>query len=147
MNEPQPILFRKKRLRVFRGRGKLYSWLRTHRAKIAVGLSSGEYTWAMLCAECSRHGVLGREGAPATRKAAWKAWQTLCRDLEAIGETPMEKKPPRTYPSRFPKDWKPEAFREGAPVRAAPSNPESYDWRRRLVQLRQTINERSGRKE
>jgi hypothetical protein len=107
MSDAQAILFRKKRLQAFRGRGKLYSWLRAHREKIAVGLAAGEYTWAMLCAECARHGVMSRQGGPPERTAAWKAWQTLCRDLAASGESPGERPPRRVYPSQTPKGWVP----------------------------------------
>jgi hypothetical protein len=151
MSEAPPALFRKRRLQAFRGRGELYSWLRAHREKIAEGLSSGEYTWAMLCAECCRHGVASRSGGAPDRTAAWKAWQTLCRDLETLGETPIAKTPRPKPPSRFPKDWKPEAFRSGAPAppsqAAAAGNPEPYDPKKRMAQLRRTINERSGRKD
>lgn len=150
MSETQPILFRKKRLQVYRGRGKLYSWLRAHRERIGEGLSTGEYTWSMLCVECSRHGVQGREGLTPDRTALWKAWQTLCRDLETLGETPMEKAPRPKPPSRFPKDWKPEAFRASA-VAVAPAasedGPQPYDRIRRREQIRRMINERSGIKE
>jgi hypothetical protein len=104
----RPILFRQKRLKEFRGRGRLYSWLRAHSEKIAAGMESGEYSWAMVCAECSRHGVFGKHGEPPTRKAASKAWQTLCRDLAASGETPRHPQQQRpTPPSRFPKGWTP----------------------------------------
>lgn len=62
----RPILFRKKRLKEFRGRGRLYSWLRAHSEKIAAGMESGEYSWALICAECTRHGVVGKHGEPPT---------------------------------------------------------------------------------
>jgi len=126
----QPVLFRKKRLKAFRGRGQLYSWLRAHSERIAVGLSSGELTWPMICSECSRHGVASRDGLAPSQRAAAKAWQTLCRDLEAIGENPAERHQAPKPPSRFPKDWKPEAFRNtgsglpdagGAPSPSPPS--------------------------
>jgi hypothetical protein len=150
MSESQRILFRKKRLQAYRGRGTLYSWLRAHREKIGEGLSSGEYTWAMLCAEYSRHGLKGREGATPDRTALWKAWQTLCRDLETLGETPMVRAPRPKPPSRFPKDWKPEAVRTNtaAVVPAASADtPQPYDRVRRREQLRRMINERSGIRE
>lgn len=151
MSETQPVLFRKKRLQPYRGRGRLYSWLRAHRERIAAGLASGEYTWAMLCAEYGRHGLVSRGGRPPDRTLAWKAWQTLCRDLETLGETPAQKAPRPKPPSRFPKDWRPEVFRSGvpAPLSQAPAsgNPEPYDPKKRMAQLRRTINERSGRKD
>jgi hypothetical protein len=56
MSEAQPILFRKKRLQAYRGRGRLYSWLRAHRTKIAAGLllapprSLAALKTALLCA-------------------------------------------------------------------------------------------------
>ena len=108
----RPPLFRQKRLKEFRGRGRLYSWLRAHSEQIAPGLESGEYSWAMLCAECARHGVTGRHGEAPTRKAAWAAWQTLCNDLAASGETPANRSKKPKPPSRFPKDWSPTVLRE-----------------------------------
>jgi hypothetical protein len=65
--------------------------LRAHREKIESGLNSGEDTWPILCTEYSSHGVVSRDGEPPSKKAAWKASQTLCRELETLGETPMEK--------------------------------------------------------
>jgi hypothetical protein len=109
-----PIRFRKKRLKAFRGRGQLYSWLRAHSEKIAAGLHSGEYTWPILCAECSRHGVVSRDGRPPTRKAAAKAWQTLCRDLETLGPSPRERPEQRRFPSQMPKGWVPPDFAAAA---------------------------------
>jgi hypothetical protein len=108
----RPPLFRQKRLKEFRGRGRLYSWLRAHSERIAPGLESGEYSWSMLCAECARHGVTGRGGEAPTRKAAWAAWQTLCNDLAASGETPANRSKKPKPPSRFPKDWSPTVLRE-----------------------------------
>ena len=112
----QPVLFRKKRLKALRGRGQLYSWLRAHSERIAAGLSSGELTWPLICSECSRHGVASRDGLAPSQRAAAKAWQTLCRDLAAIGESPGERRQAPKPPSKFPKDWKPEAFRGAGSV-------------------------------
>lgn len=108
----RPILFRKKRLKEFRGRGRLYSWLRAHSEKIAAGMACGEYSWAQICAECNRHGVVGKHGEPPTRKAASKAWRTLCRDLAVSGETPTGRLERPKPPSRFPRGWIPPVVSE-----------------------------------
>ena len=60
---PAPArLFRKKRLKPYRGRGEVYSWLRAHHRQIAASLASGEASWTTLCAEMVRHGLTGRHG-------------------------------------------------------------------------------------
>lgn len=122
----RPILFRKKRLKEFRGRGRLYSWLRAHSEKIAAGMERGEYSWALICAKCTRHGVVGKHGEPPTRKAASKAWQTLCRDLAVSGESPTRRLERPTPPSRFPKGWTPPIVSESeVPVPAYLRPPET----------------------
>lgn len=85
----------------------LYSWLRAHREKIAVGLASGEMTLEAICAECHRHGITSQDGSPPSRRAAQKAWKTVIQDLAALGVKPTDKIERPTYPSRMPKGWRP----------------------------------------
>ena len=143
--------FRKKRLQAYRGRGDIYAWLRTHCQQVAERLAGGMATWAWIASEMERHGVKGREGETPSANAVLRVWQRVCRDLETLGESPTERRVRPKPPSRFSKDWKPEAFREPARMAVAPvvppAAPQPYDRARRNEQIRRMINERSGRKE
>ena len=147
----QTPVFRKKRLTAFRGRGDLYSWLRAHHKKVATGLERGDLTWPTICAEMARHGVASRDGLPPSQRAAAKAWCTVRRDLEAEGKGVSEARKCRPSPARLPRDWRPESAATSAlasrPTPPPSSDDEPYDWRKRMAQLRRTINERSGRRE
>ena len=88
----RPPLFRQKRLKEFRGRGRLYSWLRAHSERIAPGLESVTF---------GRAGTLGRTirrmvpddaaadrflaGAMARRRGSMKRCGAAYRVLEARG--------------------------------------------------------------
>jgi hypothetical protein len=147
-SERPPVLFpRGRRRSTFRYRGEIYSWLRAYHALIAPRLERGDLTWPILCVEMSRHGVTSRGGAAPTQRAAAKAWQTVCRDLEAEGVPD----PPgrRLNPSRLPKDWRPPSAPgpAGPAAEPRPATPDPYDVRKALASLRRIMNERSGRKE
>jgi hypothetical protein len=142
--------FRRKRLQAYRGRGDIYAWLRTHCQQVAERLAGGMTTWAWIASEMERHGVKGREGETPSANAVLRVWQRVCRDLETLGESPTERRVRPKPPSRFPKDWKPEAFLASAAAivpAASADSPQPYDRVRRREQIRRMINERSGRKE
>jgi hypothetical protein len=142
---PAP-LFPKKRLKPYRGRGEVYSWLRAHHREIAARLASGEASWTTLCAEMVRHGLTGRRGESPTPKAAPKVWQRVCRDLEEItaAALPAGRKPP----SKISRDWRPQlalAAPQSSADRTDPDKP--YDPLERIAEIRRDMNARSGRKE
>jgi len=142
---PAP-LFRKKRLKPFRGRGEVYSWLRAHYREIAARLASGEASWTTLCAEMVRHGLTGRRGESPTPKAAPKVWQRVCRDLEGVAAAalPARRKPP----SKVSRDWRPQLALTAPQSTAGPTDPDKpYDPLERIAEIRRDMNARSGRKE
>jgi hypothetical protein len=142
-----PLAIRKRKLVAFRGRGKIYSWLRVHAAEIAPRLERGEATWPAVCAEMVRHGICGRGGEAPTPNAAMRVWHRVVRDVEAEGAAPAKRR--RLYPSRLPKDWRPPSA--PAPANAPPTPPpassDDYDSQKAMAALRRIMNERSGRKE
>jgi len=97
-------LFRKKRVRPYRGRGDVYSWLRTHHERVAELVPT--WSWSDLVVEMLRDGLQGRGGVAPTAKAVTKVWQRVCRDVasEAASELPKPSKPP----SRMSPDWRPQ---------------------------------------
>ena len=103
-DEPTPLRIRKRRLVDYRNRGAIYRWLRAHHARVKSLLNTGEATWPRLCAEMARHGVLDRMGAAPTPNPATKVWRRLCDEL---GDSQAAYRF-KNYPSRIPKDWKPE---------------------------------------
>src|SRR3954447_5573084 len=116
---------RKRKVKAFRARGEIYNWLRSHAKDVGPLLARGEITWSELCAEMLRHGVADRDGKAPAANAALRVWYRVVRDLEA--DQAAEAAKPRlgaTPPSRLPKDWRPEAFRDPpSPPPQAPSPP------------------------
>jgi hypothetical protein len=138
------ILFRKKRPKLYRGRGEVYSWLRVHQAEVAEMLARGELSWPMLAAEMVRVGVKGGRGEPPTSKAAARVWRRVCRDVEqaALANGPQKRK----YPSRISPNWRPPVVppSEASGAQGAANPP--YDPDEQLARIRRIIAERSGRK-
>ena len=142
-----PPIFRQRRVAEFRGCGAIYNWLRAHHAAVEERVTRGDTTWSALCQEMSRHGVTTRGGGAPNVKAVSKAWQAVCRDLEAAGEAEPPRR--RTFPSRLPKDWRPPSAPAPANVPAVsrPATKDNYDPQKSRALLRSIINERSGRRE
>ena len=149
-NTTKPPNLRRRRITPFRNRGPIYNWLRAHHRAIHPMMEAGRTTWPLLCKEMVRHGVVDRSGSEPSTRAASKAWQTVCRDLEEIGEAEAAKpyvarsKPP----SRLPKDWRPQELTLTAslPTPATGSTKEPYDQQKALAHLKRIIAERSGRR-
>jgi hypothetical protein len=138
------LLFRKKRPKLFRGRGAVYSWLRAHQAEVAEMLAKGELSWAMLTAEMIRDGVKGARGEAPTPKAAARVWRRVCRDVDqaALAAGPLKRK----YPSRISPDWRPQVVPPSQPSAAQAASDAPYDPDNQLARIRRIIAERSGRK-
>jgi hypothetical protein len=138
------ILFRKKRPKLYRGRGEVYSWLRAHHAEVAEMLARGELSWPMLAAEMVRLGVKGGRGEAPTPKAAARVWRRVCRDVEqaALSSGPLKRK----YPSRISPDWRPRVVPPSEASAGSDAANAPYDADEQLARIRRIIAERSGRK-
>jgi hypothetical protein len=147
-------------------RSSLFWWMVEHHDELLEATEREPIRWRAFCAEAAQQGLTDTRGKAPTETNARKTWQQARRAVAQARAAEAAKPPPRpgsVYPSRMPKEWKPEAFRTpeaagsgpgiapapAAPLAAAPvSEPddnEPYDWRKRLAELRQTINTRSGR--
>jgi hypothetical protein len=142
-------------------RSSLFWWMVEHHDELVNASEGRRIIWATFCAEAVKRGLRDTRGEVPSERNARETWrQARIAVAEARGAEAAKPaaRPGAIYPSRIPKDWKPEAFRQPAPVPAAqqpgtsllaapPGEQEPYDWRKRMAQLRQTINLRSGRKE
>jgi len=149
MNNVSPApaaLFRKKRLKPYRGRGEIYSWLRAHHREIAARLASGEASWTTLCGEMVRHGLTGRRGESPAPKAAPKVWQRVCRDLEEVTAAALPKQ--RKPPSKVSRDWRPQLALPAPQSSPGPTDLDKpYDPLERIAEIRREVKARSGQKE
>jgi hypothetical protein len=118
VSPPTPI--RKRRVRGFRGRGEVYSWLRAHHSQVAERLSSEQWSLTDLAGEVVRNGLRGRDGVTPTAKAVTKVWQRVCRDVAKAEALKAKKKRPigGKFPSRIPPNWRPEVVAP-PPIRPA----------------------------
>ena len=138
------LLFRRKRQKLYRGRGQVYSWLRAHHAEVVEMLAKDELSWAMLAAEMVRVGVKGGRGEAPTPKAVARVWRRVCRDVEQAARSagPLKRK----YPSRISPDWRPRVVPPSQPSAAEDASNAPYDPDEQLARIRRIIAERSGRK-
>lgn len=109
-------LFRKKRIRPYRGRGEVYSWLRAHHDRVAELVPT--WAWAELVQEMLRDGMRGRDGVTPTPKAVTKVWQRVQRDVEVNASAVQAKPTGGKYPSRISSDWRPEVVPQPPPSAA-----------------------------
>jgi hypothetical protein len=122
MSEPKrKRLVRKRKLEKWSGRGEIYAWLRAHHKKIKSLKVGDDRPWSELLLDLRMDlaGII-----PAERIAlnnVLNTWKRVCRDL---GDSPPVYRF-RNYPSRIPKDWRPEAFSSPAVGPAAGGQPTS----------------------
>ncbi len=120
-SDPIEKLFRPRRERSYRGKGRVYSWLRARHADIAALIDRGEVTWSALAARLAAAGVLGRSGALPTANAMIRVFKRVCRDV-AEAEARAAAVPVRRHPSRMSPNWRPPVVPQAA-VSSWPSGP------------------------
>ena len=139
-------LFRKRRVRSYRGRGDVYCWLRAHHSQVAVRLATQELSWSALAEALSREGLKGRNGVELTGRAVAQVWRRVCRDVEAEADAAAAAAPKRKYPSRVSPDWRPQVVPPSQPSAAQAASNAPYDPDEQLARIRRIIADRSGRK-
>ena len=141
-------------------RSALFWWFVENHDQVQKAAQGARIDWASFCAEAAKRGLTDTRGHPPTERNARETWRQARRAVSEARSHEAAQAPTRkcsVYPSSIPKDWKPEAFQPAvapAPVAptgtslmpAPPTNQEPYDWRKRLDQLAETINARSGRR-
>ncbi len=146
-----------------------YRWLHARHAPMAVALATAPPEWRVIAEEMTADGIKGGGSRPLTARAAKEIWQRICRDIaaEAVHRSTGVRSSASSR-SRAPATWRPEQLphqpqvsREPDPVSAQPSPPEGGNpiptqtpagdraglsiGKSRLADIRQALNERSGR--
>jgi hypothetical protein len=158
-SDPIDKLFKGRRERSYRGKGRVYSWLRARHTDIAALIDRGELTWSALAARLATAGVLGRSGALPTANAMIRVFKRVCRDVVAEAEARAAAGPVRKHPSRMSPNWRPPVMPQaaaglwpsGPPVgaNALPVTSRSEDLKQDadavLDKLRRDLARKSGR--
>ncbi len=146
-----------------------YRWLYPRYASISAILATAPPEWRVIAEEMTADGIKGGRSRPLTAKAVKEIWQRICRDIaaEAVHRS-TGVRPSASSRSRAPATWRPEQLphqpqvsREPVPLPAQPSPPEGSNpiptqtpagdraglsiGKSRLADIRQALNERSGR--
>jgi hypothetical protein len=92
-------------------RSSLFWWMVEHHDELVTAANGRRMQWRAFCARLRDLGLTDRTGKPASAKVARLTWfrarQEVARARGATAARPARS----SYPSRMPKDWKPEAFR------------------------------------
>jgi hypothetical protein len=147
-----------------------YRWLYPRHASLAVALATSPPEWRVIAEEMTADGIKGGRSKPLTDRAVKRIWHRVCRDIaaEAVHRS-TGVRPSASSRSKAPATWRPEqlppppqAPREPGPLPAQPSpslggsNPIPTQspagdraglsiGKSRLADIRQALNERSGR--
>jgi hypothetical protein len=100
-------------------RSTLFWWLVEHHDEIAAAAIGRRLRWGALCGRFAEAGLADLSGKPASPETARRTWHRARQMVAEARErqTAEAAKPRRagaTPPSRLPKDWMPEAFRQPA---------------------------------
>ena len=94
-------------------RSNLFWWLVEHHDEIVAAANGRRMRWRRLCVRFAELGLTDRTGKPATEKVARLTWFRARQEVARVRGLAVERpsRPGSVFPSRMPKDWKPEAFR------------------------------------
>ena len=99
-------------------RSPLFWWMVEHHDEMVKAAKRRRINWAAFCAEAAKRGVTDTRGEPPTESNARKTWLRARREVEQARAAEATKPPPHpgsVFPSRIPKDWRPQVV----PVPAA----------------------------
>ena len=92
-------------------RSTLFWWLVTHHDDLVEAGDGRRLQWGPLCQRFAELGLTDRTGKPASEEVARLTWHRV-RKAVAAERARQREKPPRrpgsVFPSRIPKDWRPE---------------------------------------
>ena len=92
-------------------RSPLFWWMVEHHDQMVQAARRRRINWAGFCAEAANRGLTDTRGDPPTESNARKTWLRARREVERARAAEAAKPPPRPgsiYPSRIPKDWRPQ---------------------------------------
>ncbi len=132
-------------------RSPLFWWLVEHHDELATAASGRRLQWARPCTRFAEMGLTDATGKPASVQTARVTWHRVKLSVAKAQLRVAAKPPPKpgaVYPSRVPKDWRPQLALpapQSGPGRTDPDKP--YDPLERIAEIRRDMNARSGRKE
>jgi len=147
-----------------------YRWLYARHAPMADALATNPPEWRVVAEEMTADGIKGGRSRTLTDRAVMRMWQRVCRDIaaEAVHRS-TGVRPSARNRSRAAASWRPEQLhrriqpmKETGPVPAQPvpslegcdpfaaqtpteDRVELSVGKSRLADIRQALNERSGR--
>jgi len=99
-------------------RSPLFWWMVDHHDEI-VANAGKRIRWKGVCAQAAARGLTDAKGNPPSERTARATWRKARLAVAAARSAEAAKSPARPgsiYPSRIPKDWKPEPFRKLGPA-------------------------------
>jgi len=127
-------------------RSPLFWWLVEHHDELATAASGRRLQWARLCTRFA-----DATGKPASVQTARVTWHRVKLSVAKAQLRVAAKPPPKpgaVYPSRVPKDWRPQLALPAPQSGPGPTDPDKpYDPLERIAEIRRDMKARSGRKE
>ncbi|MGH7120586.1 MAG: hypothetical protein ACREFP_16625 [Acetobacteraceae bacterium] len=95
-------------------RSSLFWWMVEHHDEVMTAAKRERIHWVGFCVEAGRRGLKDTRGRPPTPRIARDTWAEAKRVVAAARAAEGKQAPPRPgsiYPSRMPKEWRPEALK------------------------------------
>jgi hypothetical protein len=132
-------------------RSPLFWWLIGHRDELTTAAFGRRLQWARLYARFAEMGLTDATGKPASVQTARMTWHRVRQSVAKIRLRVAAQPPPKpgaVYPSRVPKDWRPQLALPAPQSGPGPTDADTpYDPLERIAEIRREMMARSGRKE
>jgi hypothetical protein len=109
-------------------RSPLFWWMVEHHDEMVQAATRRRINWAGFCAEAAKRGLTDTRGDTPSESNARKTWLRARREVEQARAAEATKPPARpgsVFPSRIPKDWRPQVAPPAGSAGAAGSAPVS----------------------
>jgi hypothetical protein len=132
-------------------RSTLFWWFVENHDEVQKAAQAARIDWTSFCSEAAKRGLTDTRGRRPTERNARETWRQARRAVSEARSQEAAQGPPRkgsVYPSRLPKDWRPQLALAAPQSGAGPTDPDKpYDPLERIAEIRRDMKARSGRKE
>src|SRR5271166_5861811 len=97
-------------------RSSLFWWMVEHHDELIQASAHQRINWSAFCTEAAARGLTDTRGCPPSAVNARQTWRQARKAVAEARAAEAAEPPPRpgsVYPSRIPKDWRPQVVQSG----------------------------------